>query len=346
MHFRSRAAIVAALTLLAVAPAHAHEGWGIVVTRDGDVWVTDIPANAIWRLRAGRLERVATGVHSHALVLDRVGSVVGTHAHATESLRGVWRIDRSGARSAVLPLTRDLPIGLQSFLLARDGSIISASAHEGVVSPGDTRTLHLLRRWPDGTYTRVAGGGPVGHADGAGDAVRFTGIDGMAWAARGDILLADGPYVRRVAPDGRVVTLGGRAVTDPRMGEDLLGLALGSGGQALVADFAGARLLDVSPAGDVRTRYEAPRPWSPSGVTSVADTLYLLEHLRAPLGVLAHLGLGPYLRIRRLPPGGEATTLATVWGRNTRTAALVVAGFVALVAITVAFRRRRRARRT
>src|SRR5688572_25223822 len=67
---------IVAAGMLPASRAEAHEGWGIVVDATGRVYVGDIPANIIWRIsKEGKLERVALGKHSHALVLDAAGNV-------------------------------------------------------------------------------------------------------------------------------------------------------------------------------------------------------------------------------------------------------------------------------
>jgi hypothetical protein len=57
--------------------------------------------------------------------------------------------------------------------------------------------------------------------------------------------------------------------------------------------------------------------------------VYVLEHPRAPLGVLADLGLGPYLRVRLYMNDGSAETLATIWGRHTKLIGVIVGGLIA-----------------
>jgi hypothetical protein len=65
-----------------------------------------------------------------------------------------------------------------------------------------------------------------------------------------------------------------------------------------------------------------------------AGGVYVLEHPRAPLGILGDIGVGPYLRVRRIDAEGSATTLTTIWGRFSLyagLAAMLVAGGVVLM---------------
>ena len=333
---RPRLGFVAAGLLLALS-AHAHEGWGIVVDRAGAVYFADIPANAVWKVsREGKVEKVVANKHSHALVLDSSGALYGTNPHLTLPIRSVWRRAPDGSLADLLPPTENLPLGLQSFTRDDAGTVYSASAWDA-----HAPEVVLLRRSPDGHISPVAGGA-VGHADGTGRAARFLGIDGMAWGPYGLLYLTDGPYVRRVGPDGSVTTLGGGPVTERRLDEDLLGIAVDSGGNVYVADNAGRRIVRITPTGTVSTAHTTGSIWTPTGIAVAGDGLYVLEHLRMPLAILGDLAVGPYLRVRRVSPGGEATVLARLWGRRTIP---VVAAVAAVVAATAVFRSRRRRRK-
>jgi sugar lactone lactonase YvrE len=323
--------------------AAAHEGWGIVLDRQGRVHVADIPQNTIWRIeRDGRRTAVARRIHSHALSIDADGYVYGTHVHFTRPERSVWRLDPTGRVSAVVTATEGTLLSLQSALLAPDGTLYSASPYQHP-APAGGRALYLLRRSPAGAVDTVAGG-LVGHADGAGRHARFQAIDGMAWLPDGAIVIADGPWLRRVTTGGAVATLGA-PVTTPRWGEDLLGVAVGADGAIYAADFAGRTLWRV--AGERRTVVRGPgRFWSPAGVTvTPTGELYVLEHPRAPFGLLGDLGIGPYLTVRHRSADGRWTVLATCWGPQTALVAAVCLAICAAGALGAARRRRRRDRR-
>jgi sugar lactone lactonase YvrE len=293
--------------------AAAHEGWGIVSDPRGHIFFTDTARQIVWRLDSdGTREAVLEGTHSHALVSIGTGSVYGVHAHLTEPVGSVWRIDASGDVHTLLPPTRDLPLGLHSFLIDADGTMYSAIrwAPEGKVS--------LLRRRPDGIAERVASG--------------FQGIDGMTWAPDGAILLTDGPLLKRVAPDGTVEVLGGGPLTDTRWDADLMGVATDGSGGAFVADFSNGRILAVGRRSGVAQEYASAFPWSPTGIARDANGLLVLEYLEMPWGLLGNLQVGPYLRVRRLGVKGRVVTLAVLWGTRTRVAA---AGLVLLVVAVI-----------
>jgi DNA-binding beta-propeller fold protein YncE len=177
-------------------------------------------------------------------------------------------------------------------------------------------------------------------------AAQFSGIDGMAWATDGSLYVTDGVYVRRVAMDGTVMTLGSGALTSQSYGEDLMGLAVSPSGSVYVADYSQHRVLQLLPDGNTRTILETGLVWSPTGITRVGEDLYVLEHLRMPLVTLGSLGIGPYARVRKISPDGTAARTATVWGRNTLTFAIILLAIGALFIFVLRFRRRRNTRRS
>jgi len=325
------------LQLAAPFPAEAHEGWGVVVDAEGHVYVADIPANTIWRISPdGRMEPVGRHIHSHALSLGLDGTLYGTHTNLTEPIRGVWRRDNSGRFTDIIPPTRGFPLGLQSFLRSLDGSVYSASIHQ-YQKPKGSRELYLLRWSPTGAVDTVAGG-HVGHADGTGLSAQFESIDGMAWLPDGAMVLADGARLRRVSVDGRVESLG-EPLTERRWDQDLLGVAVGPDGAIYSADFA-SRVVHRLAGGRVIRLYQPGGFWAPAGVAVTPDGMYVLEHPRAPLGILGDLGVGPYLRVRKFGVDGRTVTLTTRWGRHSRALAGTTILLVGAVLVMRLIRRR------
>src|SRR5688500_18938863 len=306
-----RKAFSCAVIILGVADeAHAHEGWGVAITPDGMVYVTDIPTNSVWAIRGdGKTTRVVRGRHSHALHLDSAGYVYGVHAHVTLPIGSVWRLGPDGKIEDVIPPTTGFAMGLQSFAMDDAGAIYSASRWDAR-SPSRV----LLRRSPDGTITSLAGG-PPGHRDGKGSEAGFSGIDGMVFARDGFLYLADGLHVRRVSPDGVVTTIGGRPLTTTAWDEDFLGIAVGSNG-IHVADYSRRKIVRVDEQGRTTDVFSSGIFWSPTGVGIHGSTLYVLQHPRLPFAILGDLGIGPYLRVTRVDQGGAAQTLALLWGER------------------------------
>ncbi len=323
--------------------ALAHEGWGIVVDRQGQIYFSDIPTNTIWRItREGKPEGFISNKHSHALVLGEDGSIYGTQEHHAAAIGSVWRIAPDGSFSNVFTPALDFPLNLHPFIMDRDGNIYSTNS---ISFPNQSDKVMLLRSTPDGNVTVLAGSAR-GYRDGRGSEAQFSGIDGMAWAADGSLYVTDGVYVRRVTMDGVVATLGKGALTTSSYGEDLMGLAVSPSGSVYVADYSQRRVIQLLPDGNTRTISETGLFWSPTGITIVGEDLYVLEHLRMPLVILGDIGIGAYARVRRISPDGTVIRIATVWGRNTLTFAIVLLAIGALLIFVWLLRRRRKIRRS
>jgi hypothetical protein len=324
--------IVIVAVVLDVSTLYGHEGWGVVVDDRWGVVVADIPGNTIWRIAGGKVEPLARNIHSHDLTMDEDGAVYGSNPEPSGDLSSVWRIDPSGRFSYVLPPVHGSPLGLQSFLRASDGSIYSASRYDH-----RRPAVVLLCRRTTGEIVTIAG------AATAGGAARFTGIDGMREAADGTLVIADGVHLRTVSRDGRVSTVTG-PLTERRWDEDLLGISSVRGDLVYVADHAGRRVLRVNwKTGHVARAATSGFLWSPAGVEHKPHGLYILEHLRPPLSILGDLQIGPYLKVRKIDPGGASSTLAVIWGRRSARAAAVAVSLV-LIAVAVLFIRRARRR--
>ena len=341
LHFRSVTVIVLAVLaqcLFSAENVWAHEGWGIVVDRQGHIYFSDIPTNTIWRItREGKLEAFLSNKHSHALVLGEDGSIYGTQEHHAAAVGSVWRIAPDGSFSDVFTPTRDFPLNLHPFIIDRDSNIYSANS---ISFPNQSDKTTLLKSTPDGEVTILAGG-LRGYRDGRGGEAQFSGIDGMAWATDGSLYVTDGVYVRRVAMDGTVTTLGNGALTSQSYGEDLMGLAVSPNGSVSVADYSQRRVLQLMPDGNTQTILETRWFWSPTGVTNVGEDLYVLEHLRMPLVILGDLGIGAYARVRKISPDDTVERITTVWGSNTLTFAIILLAISAIFIFVWRFRRRR-----
>jgi sugar lactone lactonase YvrE len=321
----------------ATAVAEAHEGWGIVVQPDGTIYFTDIPANTIWRLRAdGVLEVAAADKHSHALMTRADGTIYGTHEQVPFARPGeVWEIGPTGQLRVAIVAEPGFPMSLHPFAIDASGAVYSTSVYAGVSGP-----LRIMRRAPDGNFSTLAGAAR-GMRDGMGTEAQFEGVDGIALAPDGALIVSDGAAIRRVALDGSVVTIAG-SLTESVWGEDLMGVTL-HGDAIYVADYSSSRVLRVREQQSADTVLATRWPWAPTGVAFRGDEMYVLEHLRMPMVILGNLQMGPYVRVRRVAADGTVTTVKTVWGRSSWVLGLLLVAFVGLIALIV--RRRRRVAR-
>jgi sugar lactone lactonase YvrE len=312
--------------------AFAHEGWGIVVDRLGQIYFSDIPTNTIWKLnRDGKLEIAASNQHSHALIQGADKHIYGSHENGS-----VWKITSDGLFSEILPPSPDFPLNLHCFIIDGNGNIYSMNAKS--VQSGK---VMLLKRSPEGKITHVAGS-VRGFRDGLGNEAHLMGIDGMAWSPDSSLYITDGPYVRKVTIDGSVSTIGGKKLTSERWGEDLMGLTTTSFGDLFLADYSSCRILKISNEGKEETILKSGGIWSPTGITVVGKELYVLEHLRMPLVILGNVGIGPYIRVLKFSADGKVKVLKTVWGNNTYVFFLILFVIISLVVFLKRFHIKRK----
>ena len=131
LRFRSFIIVLAVLAagLVCAENVRAHEGWGIVVDRQGQIYFSDIPTNTIWRItRDGKLVAFLSNKHSHALVLGEDGTIYGTQEHHAAAFGSVWSIAPDGSFSNVFTPASDFPLNLHPFTIDRDGNIYSANS--------------------------------------------------------------------------------------------------------------------------------------------------------------------------------------------------------------------------
>jgi hypothetical protein len=218
---------------------------------------------------------------------------------------------------------------------------MAADGRGGVLlSGGGTALTRLTAMGPEqhaaGSLTKA------GWVDGSAEGARFRAVCGLAADGKGRVVLADRDNytVRRIEPDGSVVTLAGRAWQSGHrdgIGTDALfgGLALGPGlgSEVVVAEGHPGTVRGVDGAQRVSTLAGAPRepedPWVQTDGPLATARLYL------PNGALrtadGSLWIADHQRLRRLGPDGILRTLATSTDRYAYTLALDRAGDVVVV---------------
>jgi hypothetical protein len=316
---------------LLVIEAKAHPGWGIVVDSGGQIYFADVDRNKIWRInRQGKPEAIIVGKHSHEITLDKAGNLYGTHLYYVEAgnhwFTSYWRLAPDSRPIDLVSSTTDPPRGM-GLLRDAQGAIYSGDYSENKV--------RLIKMSPDGQVAVIAGG-EKGHADGQGPQAKFNAIQTMVLNDDGALYVLDGACVRRVTLDGVVSTIGGNPLAGVERGGQrqwLLGLSLDGRGNVYVADNQAACLWRIKSDNSVEAVTKGGWFWSPTGVTVAGGDLYALEYLRESVfAIPAALGIGPYIRVRKLTPDGTITTITMVWGEMTVPVAAVLLATIALVA--------------
>ena len=170
----------------------------------------------------------------------------------------------------------------------------------------------VYRTPPGGKRAVFAGAADqAGSADGAAATARFTGVNGFAMDAAGNLYVNDGrKKIRKVARDGSVITLAGGGAGDMADGtgaqaafRQIGAMAAGRDGTLTLID--DGVLRSVSPAGVVTTRKVGTADGGPFYLTGLSMTVdgagnaYVQDWSYPP-------------KIRRIAPDGSVTTVATL----------------------------------
>lgn len=293
-------------------PACAQSAWGLGVNQQGEIFFSDAQRSRIWLISPrGTLLPALKDKYSRELYLDQADNVFGEHlyydARSSQWRRSLWELTVNEQLLEMgAPASPDLR-------LARD------TAGNQFIVQSDSTTVRVLKRTPDGQSLFLAGGNK-GYADGFGSDARFRQIGALTIGRDGTVYLVDADCVRSVAPSGAVTTLGGQPLAGlPHRPTGLLGIAVDEQNNVLVADAQYGLVRKIGPENQVTTAYEPGWFWQPVGVTLAKGELYVLTSARpAPRGLLAAVGIGPYLRVQKITAAGQVKTLATVWGPTTR----------------------------
>lgn len=194
---------------------------------------------------------------------------------------------------------------------------------DGALWVADTENNSLRKILPDGTTVTVAGL-PLGSRDGVGTGARLNSPNGVAMGNAGELWIADtgNSVLRRVLPDGTVITVAGLAgvtgITDGTGSEALFsspaGVVVTPDQVVYVTDRGAHTLRRCTLDGQVTTIAGTPRR------SGTADGLGSEARFDQPDGIvldrdgtLLVADMGNHC-IRRVTPAGEVTTVAGVAG--------------------------------
>jgi DNA-binding beta-propeller fold protein YncE len=270
----------------------AHTGSGIAVDRLGQVYFLDT-GSGLWKIdKQGTLSQLS-GLKNHWLALDpNDGFASGRLPIDPDS---DWVITRIGANPSVL-ISTDFPIAI-----GEEGNLYYPVARQGGV--------RIMRATPSGetalfaTLPLTVLGRPLPH------------INGITAGPDCSLYYTENTAIRRITAEGKnsIVASVRALVRGPSIpGTDqhpyLRGLAVDARGVMYVADNGDARVLKITPEGNITTLIQLQSPWSPTGVALFGSDLYVLEFLHTP-GDDRRAWLP---RVRKITSDGKSTIIATV----------------------------------
>lgn len=169
----------------------------------------------------------------------------------------------------------------------------------------------------EGLVTTVAGTGEPGELDGPALTATLNQPSQLALAPNGDLYFAEegNRKIRKLTPDGQVITLAGSGKAGDRDGPaaqaeftDFGGLAVDLSGNLLISDAGSHKLRLLSPAGEVSTFAGTGKGYQ--------DGPRLTAAFNKPAGIVVSAKGDIYLadygnnRIRKISPSGVVTTAA------------------------------------
>jgi sugar lactone lactonase YvrE len=215
---------------------------------------------------------------------------------------------------------------------------VLAADRNGNIFVADSGNNLIRKIDPEGRVTVVAGiPGKAGHEDGSLQEATFFSPRGIAVDSEGNLYIADtySYAIRKVSPDGRVMTLAGGGLTEKRVYSDgssrvvpvfeerdgvghnaTFGLpdaiAIGPDGFLYVTDSEHESIRRVSRDGEVTTiAGNMPNRMKQSGYQDGLTSSALLNH---PHGVAVDVGGNVYFAdnnaVRKLSPSGTVSTVA------------------------------------
>jgi len=169
----------------------------------------------------------------------------------------------------------------------------------------------INKREPNGNHYPYVGSGTRGIRDGYRREAQFQTVWSMALLRDGNIYVSDEDAIRKVTLDGEVTTVATGLITDnppdgPWDGNNFnffLGLDIDPAGNLYVGYYANARVLKVSPAGEISEFYFSGGEWYPQGVAYRDGELFVFETGHSQTRGAEHF------RVRKINADGGAVTL-------------------------------------
>lgn len=288
--------IAVAVAAVSVLPSSslAHPGSGIAVDRQGQVYFMDT-GSGLWRIDSqGRLTHLSRLLY-HWLALDennvwstgRLPSSVGTGLD--------WQISKVSANPTVF-ISSDWPIAL-----GPDGSMYYQS--------GRPANLKIMRSLPSGVTTVFA------TLPEAVSGQQLPYVSGLASGPSGSLYYSEDSAIRRITARGLVATVvtipalkGAASIPATDTHPYLRGLAVDAHGVMYVADTGDARVLKVTPGGQITTLVQTQSPWAPTAVALFGTDVFVVEFLHT----VNDLRREWLPRLRKISADGTSKIILTV----------------------------------
>ena len=298
----------ALLFVFCVGGIYPHPAWGIVVDNQKQVYFSDL--ETVWKIDSqGNLSifrEGENGRHVHDLAIDAEGNLYGLdnsyNAQTQKFPRSIWKMTPSGEFSYLVPPTEDLPPG-KSIWKDSAGNTYSVEPFNN-----EKKETKIIKQSPNGTTSLLAGG-KYGYLDGQKDAAEFTVITDMAFGKDDAIYVTNDDKIRKIDKSGTVTTV--YREENPIKKQDslepfsrLFGLTVDDQNNVYAADFYNNRLLKISPDGKVLPILNSDKDWSPIGVATIGNEIYVLE--ARPYASTAHTGN----RVIKIASDGKPTIMA------------------------------------
>ena len=177
----------------------------------------------------------------------------------------------------------------------------------GNVYVADSYNDTIRKITPDGMVTTLAGiAGSYGSADGIGSSARFSGPNGIAVDAAGNLFVADSinNTIRKITSTGVVSTLAAGSLNSPN------GVTVDADGNIYVADTSNCRIQKISSTGVVTTLAGS------TGIEGSIDDTGSSARFSYPNSIIADGAGNVYVAdrgnstIRKITPAGVVTTFA------------------------------------
>jgi len=281
-----------ALVAVGLFPASsmAHLGSGIAVDRLGQIYFLDT-GSGLWKIDTlGKLTKLSV-LQPHWFVIDENNRFANTPL-PTGALGEISRV----GHNPTLLLSTDWPIAI-----GHDGNLYYPSGR-----PGD---LRMIRMTPAGaksvfaTLPATVKGTPLPY------------IAGIVPGRNGSLYYTEDTAIRRISAQGRISTavtilapVNPPSIPATDQHPYLRGLAVDTNGVMYVADTGDARVLRISPKGEITTPAKTESPWAPTGVALFGNNLYVLEFLHTVRDVRRDW----LPRVRKITSDGKSTIIMSV----------------------------------